>query len=78
MRHNTRDPRDHVWAVSCTLWDSIAAGIAGLAAFAHTAQPIAYPHRDTASALRGDWLRIGRDMNTVIGRRRDGSLEADS
>jgi len=27
-----------------------------------------YAHRSTTSALRGDWQRIGADVNTVIAR----------
>ena len=27
-----------------------------------------YPYRNSAEALRGDWLKIGGDMRSVLGR----------
>jgi hypothetical protein len=31
-------------------------------------EPIPYPHRDEAAALRGDFFRIGNDLRGVIER----------
>ncbi|WP_375463365.1 hypothetical protein [uncultured Methylobacterium sp.] len=50
---------------------SFIAGLGGLVSFRPAgAEPLRYPHRDEADALRGDGLRIGNDLRGVIARER--------
>ena len=51
---------------------SFMTGLAALTSFGHPAKRITTPHPDVASALRNDWIRIGRDMGKVLARRRNG------
>lgn len=47
------------------------AGLGALASFwPATVEPLRYPHRDEADALRGDGFRIGDDLRGVIVRER--------
>lgn len=50
---------------------SLSAFVRGLASFIEVgvhSKPLQYPHKSTASALRGDMVRIGVDMKNVIDR----------
>ena len=51
---------------------SLMTGLAELTSFGHPSKPISSPHADVTSALRSDWLRIGRDMGKVLARRQNG------
>jgi hypothetical protein len=42
--------------------------MASLTAFGHPAPQWRYPHASTMEALRGDWVRIGRDMKLTAER----------
>lgn len=56
------------WRKRGSFWAGIVAGFASLASFPAQSPPIRYPHASDWSALRGDWLRIGQDMRTVVDR----------
>lgn len=58
--------------VSGHLRTSLKTGFAELTSFGRPAKRITCPHTDVASALRNDWIRIGRDMGKVLARKRNG------
>jgi hypothetical protein len=49
-----------------TFGAGLVTGVASLTSFAHPVSVPRYPHRSPADALRGDWSRIGRDMQRVV------------
>lgn len=51
---------------------SFKTGLAEITSFGNPAKPISSPHADVASALRNDWIRIGRDMGKVLARKQNG------
>ena len=51
---------------------SLMTGFAELTSFGDPAKPIPSPHADVPSALRNDWIRIGRDMGKVLARKQNG------
>ena len=57
------------WSRPLRLWRSFVRGIAELSSFAHPARRITYPHANVSSALKGDWVKIGLGMRTVIRRK---------
>ena len=58
----------HFWVGSSDFLVSIVSGLGALTSFADPPLRIEYPHSSATDALRGDWLRIGQDMKTVIER----------
>ena len=51
---------------------SFMTGLAELTSFGHPAKRVPSPHPDVTSALRDDWIRIGRDMGKVLARKQNG------
>jgi hypothetical protein len=66
---------EHRTAASMARIHSFIAGLGALASIWPATQPIRYPHRSSADALRSDAVRIGQDMRRVIERER-AQLEA--
>ena len=58
----------HFWGGSSELLASFVSSLGALTSFADPPHRIEYPHFSTGDALKGDWLRIGQDMKTVIER----------
>lgn len=53
------------------------AALGSLASFAPSGgRSIQYPHSSECDALRSDWVRIGRDMKTVIERENEKAAKA--
>jgi hypothetical protein len=50
------------------MWQFLVGFLTGLGSAVHlTASPLyRSPHRNSAEALRGDWLRIGKDIRTAM------------
>lgn len=59
---------DHYWSGPTEVVGSFVSNLGALTSFADPPHRIEYPHSSAADALRGDWLRIGQDMKTVIER----------
>ena len=72
-KHRTREQQEpeipnHFWGGSTDFLVSFVSSLGALASFADPPHRIEYPHSSSTDALRGDWLRIGQDMKTVIER----------